>query len=119
MNAVQPAAKTNLQETETQRATIRKSVSDGAPLTGPYLAMNVAAAFSAGFGLMENSSAVIIGAMLIAMLYGPILGIAMALAEADTRLLGRAMGCRSCWSNMRPCNWLCDRSFDATLRGRQ
>jgi uncharacterized hydrophobic protein (TIGR00271 family) len=91
MNAAQPAAKTNLQTIETQRATIRKSVTDGAALTGPYLAMNVAAAFIAGFGLMENSPAVIIGAMLIAMLYGPILGIAMALAEADLRLLGRAL----------------------------
>ena len=66
-------------------------MTDGAALTGPYLAMNVAAAFIAGFGLMENSPAVIIGAMLIAMLYGPILGIAMALAEADLRLLGRAL----------------------------
>jgi len=91
MNAAQPAAKTNLQIIETQRATIRKSVTDGAALTGPYLATNVAAAFIAGFGLMENSPAVIIGAMLIAMLYGPILGIAMALAEADLRLLGRAL----------------------------
>jgi uncharacterized hydrophobic protein (TIGR00271 family) len=52
--------------------------------------MNLAAAFIAGFGLMENSPAVIIGAMLIAMLFGPIVGISMALAEADLRLLGRA-----------------------------
>src|SRR5271165_4998415 len=45
----------------------------------------------AGFGLMENSPAVIIGAMLIAMLFGPIVAIAMALAEADLRLLTRAV----------------------------
>jgi len=32
-----------------------------------------------------------VGHMLIAMLFGPILGIAMALAEADMRLLGRAL----------------------------
>jgi uncharacterized hydrophobic protein (TIGR00271 family) len=63
----------------------------GAELTGSYLAMNVAAALIAGFGLMENSPAVIIGAMLIAMLFGPIIGIAMALAEADLGLLGRAL----------------------------
>jgi uncharacterized hydrophobic protein (TIGR00271 family) len=91
MNAAQPAAKTNLQTIETRRATIRKSVTDGAALTSHYLAMNVAAAFIAGFGLMENSPAVIIGAMLIAMLYGPILGIALGLAEADLHLLGRAL----------------------------
>ena len=77
--------------TAAQRAAIRDSVTAGAALTGPYLAMNIAAAFIAGFGLMENSPAVIIGAMLIAMLFGPIVGIAMALAEADLRLLGRAL----------------------------
>jgi uncharacterized hydrophobic protein (TIGR00271 family) len=49
--------------------------------------MNVAATLIAGFGLLENSPAVIIGAMLIAMLFGPIVGIAMALAEADLPLL--------------------------------
>src|SRR5580700_4117419 len=68
---------------EVRRRAIRESVIAGAALTGPYLAMNVAAAFVAGFGLMENSPAVIIGAMLIAMLFGPIIGIAMALAKAD------------------------------------
>jgi len=76
---------------ELQRAAIRESVTSGSVLTLPYLAMNVAAAFIAGFGLMENSPAVIIGAMLIAMLFGPIVGISMALAEADLRLLGRAI----------------------------
>jgi len=91
MSAAQRAADDHLERIDSQRAAIRKSVTDGAALTLPYLAMNVAAAFIAGFGLMENSPAVIIGAMLIAMLFGPILGIAMALAEADMRLLGRAL----------------------------
>src|SRR5260370_40114683 len=91
MSAAQPTAEPNFQPIEARRAAIRESVIAGAALTGPYLAMNVAAAFIAGFGLMENSPAVIIGAMLIAMLYGPLLGIAMALAEADLRLLGRAL----------------------------
>jgi uncharacterized membrane protein len=102
-----------------RRATIRKSVTDGAALTGRYLAMNVAAACIAGFGLMENSPAVIIGAMLIAMLYGPILGIAMALAEADLRLLGRALAAEVVGVICVLATWLCDRSFDATPRGWQ
>jgi uncharacterized membrane protein len=34
---------------------------------------------------------VIIGAMLIAMLYGPIVGIALGLAEASLSLLGRSL----------------------------
>jgi uncharacterized membrane protein len=76
---------------EAKRAAIRKSVASGAALTAAYLAMNLAAALIAGFGLIENSPAVIIGAMLIAMLYGPIVGIALGLAEANLHLLRRAL----------------------------
>src|SRR5271169_2688843 len=91
MSEAQPSAEPTFQTIEHRRAVISESVISGAALTGSYLAMNVAAAFIAGFGLMENSPAVIIGAMLIAMLFGPIIGIAMALAEADLRLLTRAL----------------------------
>lgn len=91
MSAAQPTAKPEFQTIEARRAAIRGAVIAGAELTGPYLAMDMAAALIAGFGLIENSPAVIIGAMLIAMLFGPIIGVAMALAEADLRLLGRAL----------------------------
>ena len=91
MNAGHSADKLNLQTSGSRRDAIRGSVTSGAALTAPYVAMNVAAALIAGFGLMENSPAVIIGAMLIAMLFGPIVGIAMGLAEADLSLLGRAL----------------------------
>src|SRR5271169_1338852 len=90
MGAAQRAAENHLERIDSQRAAIRKSVTDGAALTFPYLAMNVAAALIAGFGLLENSPAVIIGAMLIAMLFGPIMGIAMSLVEADLHLPGRS-----------------------------
>src|SRR5271166_4948441 len=60
-------------------------------MTGAYLGMNAAATLIAGFGLLENSPAVIIGAMLIAMLFGPIVGIALGLAEADMALLGQSL----------------------------
>jgi uncharacterized hydrophobic protein (TIGR00271 family) len=53
--------------------------------------MNAAATLMAGLGLLQNSPAVIIGAMLIAMLFGPIVGIALGLAEADIGLLGRSL----------------------------
>jgi len=79
------------QVVEAKRAAIRESVASGAALTAAYLAMNLAAALIAGFGLIENSPAVIIGAMLIAMLYGPIVGIALGLAEANLHLLRRAL----------------------------
>src|SRR5580704_12658753 len=79
------------QLTEVKRVAIRESVASGAALNGSYLAMNVPATLIAGFGLIENSPAVIIGAMLIAMLYGPIVGIALGLAEANLHLLRGAL----------------------------
>jgi len=76
---------------EAQRAATRGAVTAGAAITGSYLAMNAAATLLAGFGLLQNSPAAIIGAMLIAMLFGPIVGIALGLAEANMRLLSRSL----------------------------
>lgn len=81
----------NLRRSEAQRLATRQSVTSGSTLTGSYLAMNAAATLMAGLGLLENSPAVIIGAMLIAMLFGPIVGIALGLAEANIPLLGRSL----------------------------
>src|SRR5215472_1460955 len=76
---------------EAQRSATRELVASGSALSGSYLAMNAAATMLAAFGLLENSPAVIIGAMLIAMLFGPMVGIAMGLAEANLSLLGRSL----------------------------
>jgi uncharacterized hydrophobic protein (TIGR00271 family) len=81
----------DLRRDEAQRSATRESVACGSALTGAYLAMNAAATLIAGFGLLQNSPAVIIGAMLIAMLFGPIVGIALGLAEANMPLLGRSL----------------------------
>lgn len=70
-----------------RRIQMRRSAEDFAKFGAPYLLMNAAATLIAGFGLFEDSPAVIIGAMLIAALLGPIQGMAMALAEADLKLL--------------------------------
>jgi uncharacterized hydrophobic protein (TIGR00271 family) len=69
---------------------VRAAVTAGAGLSSSYFIMNAAATLIAGYGLLADSVAVIIGAMLIAMLYGPILGLGLAMAEANTRLLSRA-----------------------------
>jgi uncharacterized hydrophobic protein (TIGR00271 family) len=73
--------------THARRAQTRRAVEGIAAFGAPYLAMNAAATLIAGFGLFEDSPAVIIGAMLIAALLGPIQGMAMALAESDLKLL--------------------------------
>jgi uncharacterized hydrophobic protein (TIGR00271 family) len=82
MESIQEQGSSDLRRIQTRRST-----EEAAALGGPYLLMNAAATLIAGFGLFEDSPAVIIGAMLIAALLGPIQGMAMALAEADLKLL--------------------------------
>jgi uncharacterized hydrophobic protein (TIGR00271 family) len=55
-----------------------------------YVAMNILATVVACYGLLEGSPAVVIGAMIIAMLLGPISGVGLAIAEGDNRLLVKA-----------------------------
>ena len=74
---------TDIEHKEAARANIKS----GAELSVPYLSMNFLAATIASYGLFVNSPAVIIGAMLIAMLLGPITGISLALVESDMKLL--------------------------------
>ena len=78
-------------ETYFSRAETKLAVADNARLSVGYFVMNAAATLIAGYGLLANSEAVVIGAMLIAMLYGPILGIGLALAELDGRMLTSAL----------------------------
>lgn len=70
---------------------IRKSIASGAILSTPYLIMNALATVVAGYGLLGNSTAVVIGAMIIAMLIGPIMGLALAMVDGDTVLLRKAL----------------------------
>lgn len=53
--------------------------------------MNTLAAVIASYGLLANSPAVVIGAMIIAMLLGPISGAALALVDGDNRLLAKSL----------------------------
>lgn len=67
--------------------TIRK----GAVLTGVNLWVLVAAIFIASLGLNTNSTAVIIGAMLISPLMGPIMGFGLGLGINDFQLVNKAL----------------------------
>jgi len=83
---------------ESQRAATCEAVTSRAAITGSYLAINAAVTLLAGFGLIQNSPAVIIGAMLIAMLFDPIVGIAPGLAEANMPLLA-VPWCLKLWAS--------------------
>jgi uncharacterized hydrophobic protein (TIGR00271 family) len=56
-----------------------------------FYTMVAASTAIATFGLISNSTAVVIGAMLVAPLMTPIFGIALALIRGDAILLGRAV----------------------------
>ncbi len=66
---------------------VRKNIHDNASINSSYLLMNTLATIVACYGLLANSTAVVIGAMVIAMLLGPITGIALGLVDGDNRLL--------------------------------
>jgi uncharacterized hydrophobic protein (TIGR00271 family) len=68
----------------------RERIRDGASLDTSYVAMNILAATIASYGLLANSPAVVIGAMIIAMLLGPILGLGLATVDSDARLFVNA-----------------------------
>ena len=74
-----------------QKETICKSIRENAAFTAPFVTMNALATVVACYGLLQNSTAVVIGAMIIAMLLGPISGIALALVSGDNALLRRAL----------------------------
>ena len=67
--------------------TVRAGIHAGAELSVSFLLMNVLAATIASYGLFSNSPAVVIGAMIIAMLLGPITGISLALVDSDLKFL--------------------------------
>lgn len=66
-------------------------ISVGVPFRGANLWVLVFAIFIASLGLNVNSTAVIIGAMLISPLMGPILGMGLAIGISDFKLLRRSL----------------------------
>jgi uncharacterized hydrophobic protein (TIGR00271 family) len=71
--------------------TIREQISRGVEFKGTNLWILVFAIFIASLGLNVNSTAVVIGAMLISPLMGPIMGIGLALSINDFDLLKKAL----------------------------
>lgn len=66
--------------------TVRENIRKDAAFSSAHLLMNALAATIASYGLFANSPAVVIGAMIVAMLLGPIVGISLALVDNDTKI---------------------------------
>src|SRR3954468_4701556 len=69
----------------------KDSISEGVSLRGYNLWILLCAALLASLGLDTNSTAVIIGAMLISPLMSPILGVGLSVAVHDKALLIRSL----------------------------
>ena len=88
MNAIAQASESSrAQAQEETRRTIRLSAS----LTPTYAVMNLLATIIACYGLLADSTAGIIGAMVVALLLGPIEGVGLALVDSDMLLLRRSL----------------------------
>jgi len=86
-----PNSHNSSEEWEAFAAGVRARIGENAGLSIPYLLMNALAAVVASYGLLQNSVAVIIGAMIIATLLGPITGMALALVDGAQTLLRKSL----------------------------
>jgi uncharacterized hydrophobic protein (TIGR00271 family) len=81
---------TEVQTLGNSRAAARSNIEVNSEFDLAYVAMNGFATIVACYGLFENSPAVVIGAMIIAMLLGPISGVALGLVDKNNFLLRKA-----------------------------
>lgn len=77
-------------KTVEERHRIQARILESSTPRGAFYLLVVLSTTIAAFGLLANSAAVVIGAMLVAPLMGPIFGIALSLANGSRRLLARA-----------------------------
>lgn len=76
---------------EQSNAKISARIRSNALISYEFLAMNAFATIIACCGLATNNTIAIIGAITIAMLIDPIMGISLAIVEGDKKLLARAL----------------------------
>jgi len=77
--------------TPLERESVRWRARANAPLTADYMILLGVSAILASFGLLQNSTAVVIGAMLVAPLLGPLAAASTGLVNARLDVLGRAV----------------------------
>jgi len=75
-----------------EKAAVRSAIDESGGPSMRFWVLLVLSTIIAAFGLVTNSAAVIIGAMIIAPLMGPIVASALAIDAGDTRLLIKAIG---------------------------
>lgn len=76
---------------EIDYAQVRVNIEANALPSKMYFLMNALSAIIASYGLVANSVAVVIGAMLVAMMLGPITGVALAIIDYRMPLLRKSL----------------------------
>ncbi len=84
-------SKFDLDEDKAQQSEVVENIGRGVEFRGTNLWVLIFATFIASLGLNVNSAAVIIGAMLISPLMGPIMGIGLSLGINDFELMKRSL----------------------------
>ena len=79
------------QATSVARDEIRANINENSQFDSAYVIMNGLASVVACYGLFANSPAVVIGAMIIAMLLGPIAGVSLGLVDRNNALVRKAL----------------------------
>ena len=79
------------QLTRLERDSVVWSTSADAPLTTDFVILLAVSALLASLGLLQNSAAVVIGAMLVAPLLGPLAAASIGLVTARLRLTARSL----------------------------
>ncbi len=74
-----------------QRVECIERIESGATPDASYYVLIVLSTLIASYGLLSNSTATVIGAMIVAPLMGPILGLAMGTVLGDTRMFRRSL----------------------------
>ena len=88
---VAPGETTTPPNESRSRAEIRDAICDNAGFDRPFVTMNALAAIVACYGLLSDSGAVVIGAMIIATLLGPISAFSLAIVDGELELQRRAL----------------------------
>src|SRR6478735_11848571 len=91
MNDTNIFSKFSLHNQKEDHENITNSIDNGVVFRGTNLWILIFAIFVASLGLNVNSTAVIIGAMLISPLMGPIMGIGLGIGISDLKLLRKAI----------------------------
>lgn len=79
------------QSIDSVRTKIRANIESNSEFDAACVIMNGLATVVACYGLFANSPAVVIGAMIIAMLLGPIAGVSLGLVDKDNALVRKAL----------------------------